>query len=116
MVSEISNQTEAPVRRFRVRFIDGSVWVILAVTFQRQLSPEDVVKFYKSHNVEDHHVFLRAPDVTAIAPDANLEATPPIIELQNNFKTLASRVDALENSLSDIVTSAVNAAFAARGM
>lgn len=115
MVSEIA-QTGPPMQRFRVRFRDGAVWTIPATTFQRQLQPDDLVKFYNAHNVENQNVFLRAAEVSAIAPDADLEIAPPIVELQQNFKSLAARVDALETSLGEIVTRAVSDAFAQRGM
>jgi hypothetical protein len=99
-----------------VRFRDGVVWTIPATTFQRQLGPDDLVRFYNAHNIENQNIFLRAADVSAIAPDADLETTPPIIELQSNFKSLTARMDAMENDLGEIVIRAVNAAFAQRGM
>lgn len=116
MVSEVPNQIDAPAQRFRIRFRDGAVWTIPATTFQRQINPDDLVRFYNAHNVENQNIFLRASDVSAIAPDSDLEVTPAIIELQQNFKLIEARVGALENGLREIVTRAVAEAFAQRGM
>lgn len=119
MVSEV-NQSEPPIRIFRVRFRNGDVWTISAVRFERHLTPEDLVKFYDAGDVENKNYFLRGDDVSALGPDENLEVTPAIVALQENFKRLEDRVGGIEQNLGNIVRSAVseavNAAFAARGM
>jgi hypothetical protein len=115
MVSEFPD-LESPMKRFRVRFRDGVVWTIFATSFQREIKPDDLVRFYNAHNVENQNVFLRAVDVSAIAPDLDLEVAPPIAELQENFKLIEARVSALESNIGEVVMRAVDAAFARRGM
>src|SRR5262245_1475926 len=107
---------ESTLAHWRIRFRDGRVWTVMAATWRRFLPPVDQVKFYDVNNVENDQVYFRAEDISAIAPDSELDVEPPLSILQNEVKSLAARVDSLEGNLAEIVIRAVIDAFAQRGL
>jgi hypothetical protein len=109
---------------FRILYRNGERDHVQAFTFRFQAKEADVIKFFKSENVENEEIFVRASEVASVVPYSPMAEAPIVSELQSQVSVLTSRVDALENNLANnltnIVTQAVNqavdAAFTKRGL
>src|SRR5262245_41665045 len=116
MIETLPDESESKLERFRVRFHDGSTWSIAAATWRRQLTPDDEVKFDAGKNVQIDQVFFRASDVSAIAPDLQLDVEPFLSALQEQINILMARMDSLDSNLVEVVMRAVSDVLAQRGL
>lgn len=91
----------------------GQVVSVMACSFRVHLNKK-TVSFYGS-NARSKKIFWLLEEVNGIVASSALAELPPLVRLQSQVEGLMARMDSLENNLGDIVTRAVNAAFAARG-
>lgn len=111
-----SIKKKSPLQTFHVRYKNGDSVAVQAFTFHYQPKQGDLIKFFKSDTAENKQVLLFASEVASVIAYSYLVEAPLAIELQSQVKNLEARVSAIENNLADIVTRAVNTAFAQRGI
>src|SRR5262245_3832907 len=85
-------QTKTPDRLFIVYLRDGRTFPVTAASFARRINPDDLIKFITSDGAELEDIFLRAPDTSAIAPDAPSVIPLPLVTLQNDVDMLKIRM------------------------
>lgn len=101
---------------FRILYKSGERDHVRAHSFSYQPKQGDLIKFFDSETTETDKILLRASEVASVIAEARTVEAPLVVEVQSQVKNLEARLSALENNLAAIVTSAVNAAFAQRGL
>src|SRR5690348_15944937 len=84
----------------------GQVVSVMAYTYRVHLN-EQMVYFYdsesKSKTSRNQKAFWQLGEVAGVVASSRLAELPPIVQMQKQIDALATRMDAFENNLSEIV-------------
>lgn len=116
MVGIDQSQEPPALETFKIRYKDGAQDYVRAFTIQFPVTGLGLITFFESAAAQNARLFLSASEVASVIPYSSMVDAPPIIEIEGRLSILTSRVDSLENNLATLITAAVNAAFAQRGL
>src|SRR5262245_537796 len=109
----VATPNDPPLQPFHILFKRGECVTVKAYTYRITGAH---IKFYNSETLHNEQIFLRERTVDCILAGSSVDEAPQFQRLQSQVENLEKRVFTLETNLADIVTRAVAAAFAQRGL
>jgi hypothetical protein len=98
---------------------NGQVISVMAYSFRVHFNKQ-TISFFNSETDRSKKIFWQLPEVTGIVASSVLAELPPLVKLQNQVEAVvarmdafeinfATRMDALENNIGEIIARAVRA-------